>query len=248
MSIQEKWKFYIIISILTVVLTFGHWQGKNSNQNAIEKTNEFFPATFLPETVNIPDKTDLPSDFLIPDFPFQTQAPLVNWDELHDEACEEASIILVNYYLNDKNISAEEMDTQILKMVDWQMKNWGEHKDLTAAETLELAQNIYHLDGKIIADTNIDVLKQQIAAGHPVIVPTAGRLLGNPNFRSPGPVYHMVVAVGFNDKNIIVQDVGTKNGEHYAYNQKIFANAWHDWAGSGETIEQGARNMLVLSK
>ena len=57
----------------------------------------------------------------------------------------------------------------------------------------------------------------------------------------------MVVAIGYDEKNIIVQDVGTRNGDHYVYNAKIFENAWHDWAGSGENIETGAKNLLILT-
>lgn len=254
MPTPKKWQFYILIGLLAAVLAIGHWQQNssflnqplNSNQN-----NNFLEAQFNPETQTTTteeiEAKNLPEDFLINSVPFQTQAPFANWDELHDEACEEASVILVEYYLKGKSLAADTMDEQILQMVDWQIKNWGGHHDITAAKTLELAQNFYGLKGRVIQNANLGTLKKQIAAGHPVIVPAAGRLLGNPNFRGEGPPYHMVVAIGYDENNIIVQDVGTRNGDHYVYNQKIFDNAWHDWTGSPDNIAEGAKNLLILT-
>jgi hypothetical protein len=250
----KKWHFIILIGTLVAILAIGFWQQKHSslNQNVdSNRNNSFIKAQFNPETTTTAEETpaaNLPTSFLIADFPFQTQAPLTNWDALHEEACEEASITLVDYYLKNQGLSAETMNTQILKLVDWQEKNWGGHFDLTAAQTLSLAENFYGLKGQVISNATIADLKKEIAAGHPVIVPTAGRLLGNPNFSGAGPVYHMVVAIGYDKNNIIVQDVGTRNGEHYIYNQKIFYNAMHDWPGSPDNIADGGKNVLILTK
>ena len=89
-------------------------------------------------------------------------------------------------------------------------------------------------------------IKKEISENHPVILPTAGRLLGNPYFRQPGPIYHMVVAIGYSGNTIIVQDVGTRRGENYKYNENILFNAIHDWTGVPENINSGPKNMLVF--
>jgi uncharacterized protein YvpB len=151
--------------------------------------------------------------------------------------------------LSQEEISKEQMDQEILKTVLWQNKYWDkeEQYNLNLEETLLMAQENYDLKGNILSNANLETLKYEISQNRPVIVPTAGRLLGNPNFRSPGPVYHMVVAIGYDQNNIIVQDVGTRNGDHYKYNKEIFFNAWHDWVGSEDNIEQGPKNLLVLS-
>ena len=57
---------------------------------------------------------------VIENFPFQSQAPFANWDELHDEACEEAALILVYFYLNGKSLSKDIMDKEILMFVNEQ--------------------------------------------------------------------------------------------------------------------------------
>lgn len=243
-------KLIIILLVLFFVLWIGYnykLNQKSSFDNSMKSEDNFILSVMIPETSETKtEQVSIIENYVIKNFPWQSQAPLTNWDELHDEACEEASIVLVNNYLLGQSVSPEHMDQEILKMVTWEEKNFGGHFDLTVKQTLELAKKFYGLDGKIIKNGSNDILKNEIAKGNAVIVPTAGRLLGNPNFRSPGPVYHMVVAIGYDAKNIIVQDVGTRNGNHYIYNQEIFANAWHDWVGEPEKIEQGGRNMLVL--
>lgn len=194
-----------------------------------------------------PAEESIPNSFLIENFPFQPQAPFANWDETHDEACEEAAVILVQWWRQGKSqISASTMDEEILELVNWQIENWGTHKDLTIKETALVADNFYGLKLTSEYDISIEEIKKEVAQNHPVIVPTAGRLLGNPYFQSPGPIYHMVVVIGYDGNIIIVQDVGTRRGDHYQYNEKIFFNAIHDWAGSPETIDQGQKAMLVL--
>lgn len=260
MKVARVTNILIISGLLLAVLVIGFFIfGRNKSTEipvAEKQNNEFLKPQINPETALTPaeePKTEiiktpeLPTEFVLKDFPFQSQAPLGNWDEIRKEACEEASIILAKYYLTNKTISAEEMDREISKMVDWQIKNWGGHFDLSAAKTLELTQNYYGLSGKVKNIPNIDALKREIAVGNPVLVPAAGRLLGNPNFRQPGPVYHMVVAIGFDEKNIIVQDVGTRNGDHYKYNAQVFYNAIHDWAGSYEKMLEGEKVGLILT-
>ena len=155
-------------------------------------------------------------------------------------------MILVQWWQEDHStISAQTMDDEILKMVDWQVKTWGSHKDLTVKETAEMAKEFYSLNLTPKYGITIEDIKKQIVQDNPVIIPTAGRLLGNPYFRSPGPIYHMLVVIGYSGNNIIVQDIGTKRGEHYQYNAQVLYNAIHDWNGSPDNIESGRKAMLV---
>ena len=200
-----------------------------------------------PTPTLLPTATPIPDTYLIKNFPFESQAPFANWDQLHDEACEEAAIILVYYYLNHQSLDADIMEEQIQKMVSFEIENYGSHHDLTIKETAKLAEDFYGMSNfEIQDDITIQDIKREVANNQPVIVPTAGRLLGNPYFRSPGPIYHMLVVIGFEGKTIIVQDIGTRRGDHYEYNEKILFNAIHDWNGSPENIEGGGKKMLVF--
>jgi len=244
-------KIYLLVILLVLILAGGFFVNKKiqrkepENQTTISQNHTANSETREQEPEAV--EQTLPSSYKIENVPFQPQAPFANWDELHDEACEEASLVIAKYYLDGKSLSAEEMDQEILGQVSWEVKNWGSHKDLTAQETVELGESFYGLNGleaKII--NSIDEIKKEIAQNHPVIVPAAGRLLGNPYYRQPGPVYHMLVVTGYNEKEIITNDIGTKRGENFEYANSIFYNAIHDWAGLSENIENGQKVMIVI--
>ncbi|KKR45570.1 MAG: hypothetical protein UT82_C0026G0013, partial [Parcubacteria group bacterium GW2011_GWB1_40_14] len=91
----------------------------------------------------------------------------------------------------------------------------------------------------------VDTIKRELAAGNPIIVPAAGRELGNPYFTSPGPLYHMLVIRGYtSDDKFITNDPGTRRGEEYTYKFDILMNAIHDWNG-GDVIN-GKKVIIVL--
>ena len=90
-----------------------------------------------------------------------------------------------------------------------------------------------------------------------MIVPAAGRLLGNKYFQQPGPVYHMLVVKGFtSDGKIITNDVGTRRGQNYVYDEDVFLNAIHEVPAGGdawppgvdpaEYIQTGRRAMITV--
>ncbi len=251
---MKKRNLYILIGTLIIVIAVGYFINKKYYSTSHTASSpEISPSAILstpsptPKESPAPTAQSLPNSYLIKNFPFQPQAPFANWDQLHDEACEEAAVILVQWWQEGKSsISAQTMDDEILKMVDWEIKNWGSHKDLTVKETAEMAKGFYNLTLTAKYDITIDNIKKEVSQDHPVIVPTAGRLLGNPYFRQPGPIYHMLVVIGYSGNNIIVQDIGTKRGEHYQYNQKVLFNAIHDWNDSPDSIEQGGKAMLIL--
>jgi len=98
----------------------------------------------------------------------------------------------------------------------------------------------------------IDV-KEELAEGNPVIIPAAGRDLGNPYFSGKGPWYHALVIIGFRRgwtgrRYFIVNDPGTKRGKSYEYNVETLLNAIHDWTGVKEEIRNGPKVMVVLEK
>ena len=177
--------------------------------------------------------------------PFQAQAPFGNWVEPYKEACEEASLIMVDHYLAGTSLSKQQMQDEIDAQISWELKNWGGHFDLTLAQTAELAQAMYNYQTRIISDLTIDKIKAELNAGNPVIVPAAGRELDNPNFKQPGPLYHMLVIKGYLPGKFITNDPGTRNGADYVYTEKVLLAAIRDWTGSAP---DGPKVGLVLEK
>lgn len=179
--------------------------------------------------------------------PFASQAPLGNWDPPYDEACEEASLILVNAYLNGQGMSANEMNAQILATVAWEEAN-GYPIDVTMPQLLEIAKGKYGLNGRVIENVTIEDIKEELRNGNPVIAPFAGRELGNPYYSGLGPWYHVLVITGFDGTHFYTKDVGTKRGDNYKYTHATLFNALHDWTGVKEQTNTGPKRVLIVTK
>ncbi|MDA3814887.1 MAG: hypothetical protein PF549_00795 [Patescibacteria group bacterium] len=182
--------------------------------------------------------------------PFISQAPFGVWDELHDEACEEASIIIANGFLNNvKEISNQKAEKEILALVDWQMKEYGEHKDLILKEIQSMALGFYDNEFEISDDINEDAFKKILANDKIIIAPVAGREIGNPFFTPPGPLYHVLVIIGYDEEagEFITNDPGTKRGAGFRYSYEILLESIHDFPGKKEEILEGKARVLILT-
>lgn len=179
--------------------------------------------------------------------PFQSQAPFGDWSEPYENGCEEAAIIMVDHYLQGTSLSKQQMKEEIDAMVAWQVTNWSGHNNLPIEKVVELAKAFYPLYTiQILHDLSPDTIKWQLMFGTPVIIPSAGRELGNPNFRREGPLYHMLVVKGYTaDGKFITNDPGTRNGADYVYTSSVLMNAINDWGGAGLS---GEKTGLVMYK
>lgn len=183
--------------------------------------------------------------------PFTSQAPTANWDYLHNEACEEAGAIMANAFLTgdkDEVIPAVRVEAEISALTVWQDKNIGYHFDTTAQETAQMIQGYYGLKVKVQADYTLQDIKDQIDLHYVVILPVNGRLVNNPNYKKPGPIYHMLVIRGYNAAGLITNDSGTRNGKNYPYTFATLYNAGADWNHSLNTIDQTKKVIIIVSK
>lgn len=181
--------------------------------------------------------------------PFASQAPHGNWDPPYDEACEEASLIIVHHYLEGTPLDKDIMNTDILNMVAYE-ESQGLPIDIDMFELASVAKGMYGYTPEVIEgdDVTIERIEREIAAGNPVIVPLAGQDIGNPNYTGDGPPYHVLVILGYDGRNFITHDVGTRKGENYTYRKQVIMDAIHDWNGSVDTIRSGPRRLLVVRK
>ena len=179
---------------------------------------------------------------------FIPQAPLKEWDDIHEETCEEAAMLMMGAYLDDEqDMPLEEMDRRLLAAVDYQTAVYGDFKSTDAARTAEVMRGHLGIENaRVVTISSLADVRREIAAGHPVLLPAAGKLLMNPNFKNGGPLYHMLVAKGYTSKTIITNDPGTRLGEDYAYENAVIWNAIHDW--NGGDVEAGAKVMIVAGE
>ncbi|MDO8667671.1 MAG: C39 family peptidase [bacterium] len=183
--------------------------------------------------------------------PFTPQAPTGNWDKLHNEACEEASAIMANAYLTgDRNavIPATRVEKEISDLTVWQDKNLGYHLDSTTEETARMIEGFYGLQAKVFNDYTLADIKRELNLQHVVILPVNGRVIGNPNYKQPGPIYHMLVIRGYTETKLITNDSGTRLGQNYSYAFKTLYSAGADWDHKTDTIDQSKKLMIVVSK
>lgn len=197
-------------------------------------TNDPTPSTTLPITFNLA-------------IPFTSQAPKSNWDEVHQETCEEASLLMASYYFAGKSagkIDPDEADAALLQIVDFENSFFGFYKDTNAEQTAILLEAMFNLTYDLIENPTVEQIKQAVVDGHPVIVPAAGRQLGNPNFTGAGPLYHMFIIKGYTADGFIVNDPGTRLGADYFYSYDTVMNAMHDW-NDGD-VNNGAKVVIVV--
>ena len=191
----------------------------------------------------------LPPSFQL-NVPFTSQAPFEDWGMPYQEACEEASLAMVHFYIEKKGTLTGELDRnkadeEILQLSIWELTN-GYAEDVSLEELSSIARDFYGHYPRIENTVTRETIMWEISQGNPVIVPAAGRELGNPYFSGEGPWYHMLVITGYTPTHFIVNDPGTKRGYSYQYRHRTVLNAIHDWTGVKQDITNGPKRMLIV--
>lgn len=182
------------------------------------------------------------------DVPFTAQAPTGNWAQPWQDACEEASVLMVDYYFQNKDLPVrEEVEKILLGMVQWQEDNWQGHHNLPIAQVAKFVELNYSYRTEIVPDLTAEKIKRYLDQSLPVIVPADGRQLNNPFFSNDGPDYHMLVIKGYVDDNFITNDPGTKRGQDFVYSSSNLLASIHDWDGQ-QSRAVGPPVALVLHK
>ncbi len=193
------------------------------------------------ELIPLPESFDLA-------VPFTSQAPYAAWDAVHKEACEEASLSMVHAFyegVSGGKIEAAKAEQRIQEIVAFERKTFGFFEDTDAEQTAQIAREFYGYQKiEILIDPSVEDIKRQLVAGRPVIVPSAGRLLGNPFYNQPGPIYHMLVLRGYTKTKFITNDPGTRRGEGYQYSFDVVMQAMRDW-NNGDVLN-GRKVVLVI--
>jgi len=199
--------------------------------------NEMPAASSQQPAVNIPNSINHEVIF----FP---QAPDGNRNLPRQEACEEASIALANYFIKGKTLTRDQFRADLLAMVDRQMEMFGDYIHTSVAQTKELYLDFYGGDAYIVDNPSIEEMKSILAQWHIIIAPFAGRKLGNPHYSAQGPWYHMLVIRGYDQTHFYTNDVWTSRGENFGYTHATIMDALHDL--NMNDINQGAKRILVI--
>jgi hypothetical protein len=206
---------------------------KNNNHNAL-KLEE---GEKLEEDINLPDAINLEVSFIC-------QAPNSDWNPPFDHACEEATVLMMHYYYQKKN-DISNASEEIRQIVDFEKEKYNNYEDSSSEETAQLIKDYFNYNAEVVYNISFEDIKEKISRGHPVIIPTAGRLLENPYFTPPGPFYHMLLVKGYNKEGLIVHDPGTIRGADWLYPYSILEIAIHDWDGEGDIREKPSAMIVI---
>ncbi len=206
------------------------------------------PTATVPQASSSTAAGAIPKELRL-DVPFLSQAPKKDWSMPYQEACEEASVLMVQAYFANRrtNFSPEEGDAALLTLITRQAEARGpEHIDSTIQEMAEDVEAFMpELDARVVQAKDVDQIKGILAQGYPIVVPADGKALKNPHFRNGGPPYHMLVLKGYlADGRWITNDPGTQFGENFLYPQRHLFDVIHDW--NGGDVPNGEAVMLVL--
>ncbi len=247
---KNKYK-KIWVAVIAAVFLFGilgaYYFANNHKVESPTTTTSETPAeqsTAPTATTTQPPVATAPTHILLT-VPFTSQAPFKVWDSLHEDACEEASIIMVNHFLNGTTISTPtQADKEIKDMISWETGQ-GYGGSITLSDLSTVAKKYLKINnGQVIKINSYQPIKDELAAGHPVILGMAGKILPNPNYSNGGPNYHMLVAIGYDSTGFITNDPGTRLGQNFHYNYADFYNAIHDW--DPNNILNGQKAYLVF--
>lgn len=205
-----------------------------------QATPRLSPSDLKPNTYNLEPEINLA-------VPFTVQAPHANWEDPYGDFCEEASVLMAASYIKGWTIPNHDFaDRKLHEIKDFELQGFGYHKDTTAEETAVILKEFYKIDKvKVVYDPTESDIKKALSEKKVVIIPAAGRQLGNPYFRQPGPLYHMLVIKGYTkEDNFITNDPGTRRGADFIYSPSVLMNAIHDW--NGGDVENGKKVVIIV--
>jgi len=188
------------------------------------------------------------------DVPYINEAPDGNFSGNWKNACEEASMIMVEkYYLGEKTVGVNEAKAAMQLLFDYQDRLYGSNVNSDAQRTKDIIDNNLHYTATIIENPSIEQLKQQIQKKQPVITLHYGFTLHNPNipFAVNGSYYHQMVLIGYDDttKEFITNDDGDqKYGPSHRYGYDLFMSSLHDYSYVTRKTNLPARVIFTSSK
>jgi len=181
------------------------------------------------------------------DVPFTSQAPDSVWVQPWQDACEETSIFMVHRYYRGSTIQgSEDAKRGILEIFDMKHALSEESLDETASTMVEVINNFLPWSARVVEEPTIDMMKQELDAGRPVIIPAYAPALHNVYFRGYFP-YHMLVLSGYDDaeQTFIDEDPGSQYGHDYRYRYATIMDAMHDFL-SGH-VQDGPKRAIFTS-
>lgn len=190
---------------------------------------------------------------IILDVPYINEAPDGNFSGNWKNACEEASMIMVeSYYMGKKSVGVKEAMDAMQILFNYEDMVYGSNADSNAQRTRDIINAKLNYTAVVVENPSIDQIKQQIQQKKPVITLHYGFDLHNPNipFAVNGSYYHQMVVIGYDDttEEFITHDDGDQEtGANHRYGYNLFMNSLHDFNHSTRRTD-GPPRVIFTSK
>ncbi len=192
--------------------------------------------------------------------PYIGEAPEHEWVGPWKNACEEASIAMVDKYYEGGRESgtADTVDTKeamrfMQTLFDEQDTRYGSNANSDATQSALLIEDFTSYHAHIKDNPTIEEIQGELRAGRPVIALHRGFDLKNENipFLETGSSYHMTVVIGFDEvkKVFLTNDPGDEiDGAGHTYSYETFMGSLHDYRHSTELADGPARVIFTSKK
>ncbi len=228
----------------SVVSAVGQTQIEEAMPVPVEKTKE----TETPSVQTVPQKLVLP-------VPFVTEAPEGSWKSPWINACEEASMVMVDgFYSGKESVEPADAAKKMRELFVYQNDIWGSNANSDADRTLKIIEDNFTTYGaRAVINPTIDGIKAELRARHPVISLHYGKDLQNKNipFATYGSYYHMLVIIGYDDETqeFITNDDGDmKTGAGHRYGYDLLMHSLHDYDFATKKTDKPATVLFTFPK
>jgi len=259
-------KTYLVLAVLfAAFFALLFFSFKKTVHNPEQTLVETIIPTFSPKVISTPSPTTFPtlipkektsanlSETIILDIPFTVQAPNHDWkNPILQNACEEASVLMVMKWAQDKPLIKTEVLKEINALSDFSEQEYGFHLDQSADDVARLIKDYYkHQNVRVEKNISADDIRKELYKGNAVLAPVNGQKLKNPFFTQPGPERHMLVFKGYDPdkKEFITNDEGIGRGNGYRYPEAVIENSLRSYpSGYHLPITETRKVMIVIGK
>lgn len=160
--------------------------------------------------------------------PYVPQVFRDEWSAPWDEACEEASTLMVDaFYENSLGPSEREAKRRMQEMVAWENQTFQTYQDTDAEQTVKLIAKHASFRATVQRTPTLEQIKHELASDRPVIaLVNMYQLYQEPDL---GDSYHVFVITGYDDQTqaFRVNDPARRDQHVYAYARLM--GALHDF-------------------